>query len=126
MIGTHVRKGMGEPAYSLFEGVTEHGETVAELLDAWGAGDVDVVGIATDYCVLASARDALRAGRRVRVLRDLVAGVAPASSSAALDELAAAGAEIVDSQEEPPSSGGPDGQASGAAERSAAPSGPTA
>jgi len=125
-IGTHVRKGMGEPAYSLFEGVTERGETVAELLDAWGAGDVDVVGIATDYCVLASARDALRAGRRVRVLRDLVAGVAPASSAAALEELAAAGAEIVDSQEEPASSGGGDAQASGAAEQSAAPSGPTA
>ncbi len=100
-VDVHVRKGMGEPAYSLFEGVTERGETVRELLDAWGADEVDVVGIATDYCVRASALDALGAGRRVRVLRDLVAGVAPASSAAALEELAAGGAEIVDSRERP-------------------------
>ena len=56
--------------------------------------DVDVVGIATDYCVRASALDALAAGRRVRVLSDLVAGVAPESSEAALRELAAAGAKV--------------------------------
>lgn len=102
-VDVHVRKGMGEPAYSLFEGVTEGRETVRELLDAWGADEVDVVGIATDHCVRASALDALGAGRRVRVLRDLVAGVAPASSAAALEELAAAGAEIVDSRERPAS-----------------------
>ncbi len=100
-VDVHVRKGMGEPAYSLFEGVTERGETVRQLLDAWGVDEVDVVGIATDYCVRASALDALGAGRRVRVLRDLVAGVAPASSAAALEELAAAGAEIVDARERP-------------------------
>ncbi len=100
-VDVHVRKGMGEPAYSLFEGVTERGETVRQLLDAWGVDEVDVVGIATDYCVRASALDALGAGRRVRVLRDLVAGVAPASSAAALEELAAAGAAIVDARERP-------------------------
>ncbi len=59
--------------------------------------DVDVVGIATDYCVRASALDALHTGRRVRVLRDLVAGVAPESSAAALAEMDEAGAEIVTS-----------------------------
>ena len=53
-----------------------------------------MVGIATDYCVRASALDALEAGRRVRVLTDLIAGVAPATSLAALDELAAAGATV--------------------------------
>lgn len=93
-IGTHVRKGMGEPAYSLFEGVTERGETVAQLLDAWGVDEIDVAGIATDYCVRASALDALATGRRVRVLRDLVAGVAPQSSAAAFVELEAAGATV--------------------------------
>ncbi len=41
--------------------------------------EIDVVGIATDYCVRASALDALAAGRTVRVLADLVAAVDPAT-----------------------------------------------
>lgn len=90
----HVKKGQGRPAYSLFEGVTDDGETVARLLDAHGVTDVDVTGIATDYCVRASALDAIAHGRRVRILTDLVAGVAPATSEAALAELAHAGAEL--------------------------------
>jgi nicotinamidase/pyrazinamidase len=61
---------------------------------------VDVVGIATDYCVRASALDALGAHRRVRVLTDLVAGVAAESSAAALDELKDAGAAVVASNGE--------------------------
>lgn len=95
LIDVHVRKGQGKPAYSLFEGVTDDGESVPAALDRLGVTEVDVVGIATDYCVLASALDALAAGRSVRVLSDLVAGVAPESSSAALDRLKAAGAHIV-------------------------------
>jgi nicotinamidase/pyrazinamidase len=94
-IDVHVRKGQGKPAYSLFEGVTDEGQTVPELLDERGVTDVDVVGIATDYCVLASALDAVAAGRRVRVLTDLVAGVAPESSAAALTQLAEAGVTLV-------------------------------
>lgn len=92
----HVKKGQGRPAYSLFEGTTDAGETVGELLSARGVTDVDVTGIATDYCVLASARDAIEHGRHVRILTDLIAGVDPASSEAALAELAHAGAELVD------------------------------
>jgi len=92
----HVKKGQGRPAYSLYEGTTDEGETVSQLLDAHGVVDVDVVGIATDYCVRASALDAIEHGRRVRVLTDLVAGVAPTSSEAALAELAHAGAELAE------------------------------
>ena len=91
----HVRKGQGVPAYSIFEGVTEDGRTVSDKLTELGVTEVDVAGIATDYCVRASALDALADGRRVRVLTDLIAGVAPSSSAAALEELAAAGAELV-------------------------------
>ncbi|WP_296192707.1 nicotinamidase [uncultured Microbacterium sp.] len=98
LIDVHVKKGQGKPAYSLFEGTTDSGGTVAELLDERGVTDVDVVGIATDYCVRASALDALGAGRRVRVLTDLVAGVAPESSARALDELRDAGAELVSAE----------------------------
>ncbi len=94
LIDIHVRKGQGVPAYSIFEGTTDDGRRVVTALDELGISDVDVVGIATDYCVRASALDALAAGRRVRVLADLVAGVAPASSAAALRELAAAGATV--------------------------------
>ncbi|WEK12365.1 MAG: isochorismatase family protein [Candidatus Microbacterium phytovorans] len=93
----HVKKGQGRPAYSLFEGVTDAGETVGDLLSTFGVVEVDVTGIATDYCVRASALDALEHGRHVRVLTDLVAGVAPASSESALAELAHAGADLQES-----------------------------
>ncbi|CAN5477678.1 isochorismatase family protein [soil metagenome] len=86
-----VRKGQGRPAYSIFEGVTDDGEPLPQKLDELGIGEIDVVGIATDYCVLASALDAVASGRRVRVLDDLVAGVATASSVLALERLTAAG-----------------------------------
>jgi nicotinamidase/pyrazinamidase len=98
LIDVHVRKGQGKPAYSIFEGVTDDGETVPEVLDRLGVTDVDVVGIATDYCVLASAMDAVAAGRRVRVITDLVAGVAEESSAAALATLEAAGVELVSTE----------------------------
>jgi nicotinamidase/pyrazinamidase len=96
LVDIHVRKGRGEPAYSIFEGTDDDGATVEEDLDRFGITDIDVVGIATDYCVRASALDALASGRRVRVLTDLIAGVAPESSVAALDELERAGADLVD------------------------------
>lgn len=92
----HVRKGQGVPAYSLFEGRTESGATVHEILDEHGIHTIDVAGIATDYCVRASALDALAHGQHVRVLTSLIAGVAETSSEAALAELAHAGAELVD------------------------------
>ncbi|MDQ4214397.1 isochorismatase family protein [Microbacterium sp. ASV81] len=93
----HVRKGQGKPAYSMFEGATEGGETVAEILSAHGVLTADVVGIATDHCVRASATDAMAHGVHVRILTDLVAGVGEESSAAALAELAHAGAELVES-----------------------------
>jgi nicotinamidase/pyrazinamidase len=96
-VTVQVRKGQGVPAYSIFEGTTEDGRSVADALDDLGILDVDVVGIATDYCVRASALDALEHGRHVRVLTDLVAGVAEESSQAALAELGHAGAELIDS-----------------------------
>lgn len=93
----HLKKGQGAPAYSLFEGRTDDGRTATALLEEHGILDVDLVGIATDYCVRASALDALAAGRRIRVFTDLIAGVHPDSSDAALAELAHAGAELLES-----------------------------
>jgi nicotinamidase/pyrazinamidase len=97
LIDVHVRKGQGKPAYSIFEGVTDDGETLPQALDSLGVTEIDVAGIATDYCVLASALDGIQSGRSVRVLTDLVAGVAPASSEAALERLDAAGASLITS-----------------------------
>lgn len=84
-------KGQGAPAYSLFDGVTDSGASVGDVLVEHGVTDADVAGIATDYCVRASALDAVGHGLHVRILTDLIAGVAPASTEAALAELAHAG-----------------------------------
>ena len=94
LIDLHLLKGQGKPAYSIFEGATEADEDLPTLLDKLGVDDVDVVGIATDYCVRASALDAIASGRHVRVIDDLIAGVAPDSSDAALREVAQAGGDI--------------------------------
>ncbi|MGO2140516.1 MAG: isochorismatase family protein [Leucobacter sp.] len=94
-IDVHVRKGMGEPAYSAFEGVAGDGRSLVEVFAEAGVDELDVVGIATDYCVRASALDAQANGMRVRVRGDLIAGVAPDTSVAAIRELASAGIEIL-------------------------------
>lgn len=93
----HVRKGQGVPAYSMFEGVSDEGDSVGTVLTRAGVLTADVVGIATDHCVRASALDAQAHGVHVRILTDLIAGVAPESSEAALAELAHGGAELVES-----------------------------
>jgi nicotinamidase/pyrazinamidase len=94
LVDVHVKKGQGVPAYSIFEGTTEDGASFPAELDRLGVTDVDVVGIATDYCVRASALDALAAGRRVTVLEDLVAAVDPVTGAQALVDLASAGATV--------------------------------
>ena len=93
-IDVHLKKGQGKPAYSAFEGVDEFGKTIRDVLQAHGVRELDVVGLATDHCVRASALDSLADGEHVRVFTDLVAGVGAESSAAALAELAAAGAEL--------------------------------
>lgn len=94
-IDVHVRKGQGKPAYSIFEGTTDEGQTFTEALASRGVTHVDVVGLATDYCVRASALDAVRAGMVTRVRTELVRGVGSLSSAMAVDELLAAGVEFV-------------------------------
>jgi nicotinamidase/pyrazinamidase len=87
-------KGAYAAAYSGFEGLDENGAGLAEWLRARGVTEVDVVGIATDHCVRATALDAVREGFHTRVLLDLTAGVAPATTEQALEELRDAGAEL--------------------------------
>ena len=94
-IDVEVFKGMGEPAYSAFEGRSEDGQSLAKLLRERGVEDLDVVGIATDYCVRASARDALAAGFAVRVITGLTAAVNAEGAEGALKALEEAGAQVV-------------------------------
>ncbi|MFI9200061.1 isochorismatase family protein [Streptomyces sp. NPDC053048] len=87
-------KGAHSAAYSGFEGTDENGTPLADWLRERGVTEVDVVGIATDHCVRATALDARRAGFVTHVLLDLTAGVAPHTTERALEELRAAGVEL--------------------------------
>ena len=87
-------KGEYAAAYSGFEGTSEDGTSLADWLSAREVERVDVCGIATDYCVRATALDAVRAGFATTVLLDLTAAVAPDRLASTLDELAAAGVRI--------------------------------
>ena len=88
-------KGEHAAAYSGFEGRDPEGTGLAAWLKSHDIGEVDICGIATDYCVLQSGLDALEAGFTARVLTNFIAGVAPETSQAALEELRAAGVELL-------------------------------
>jgi nicotinamidase/pyrazinamidase len=92
----HVKKGQGVPSYSMFEGRSDDGQSVEEILRSVGVTEVDVVGIATDHCVRASALDARGAGFQVRVLNDLIAAVSPDTERSARTEMIEAGVFFVD------------------------------
>jgi nicotinamidase/pyrazinamidase len=87
-------KGEHHAAYSGFEGTTNDGTGLADWLRARDVDHVDVCGIATDYCVRATVLDAVANGFSVRLLTDLVAGVAPDSTTRALTEMREAGAHL--------------------------------
>jgi nicotinamidase/pyrazinamidase len=87
-------KGEHAAAYSGFEGQAG-GIGLAAWLRMRDVSDVDVVGIATDHCVRATALDAAREGFATTVLLDLTAGVAATTTDAALDELRGAGVTLV-------------------------------
>lgn len=82
--------------YSAFEGLTGDGASLTDDLRRRGVSHLLIGGLATDYCVKHSVLDALRAGLRVTVLTDAIAGVEahPGDVRRALDEMQAAGAEI--------------------------------
>ncbi|QZN84325.1 isochorismatase family protein [Cellulomonas sp. C5510] len=98
----HVRKGQGRQDYSGFEGeVQGQGDGsrtgLADVLRARGVDGVDVVGLATDHCVAATALDAVAAGFDVRVLTDLTAGVGVRTTIDALTRLAGHGVALATS-----------------------------
>ena len=87
-------KGEHAAAFSGFEGRTTDGAGLADWLKQHEITDVDICGIATDYCVRHTTLDAVRNGFKVRLLTELCAGVAPETSEKAVAELRDAGAVI--------------------------------
>jgi nicotinamidase/pyrazinamidase len=87
-------KGRDTAAYSGFEARSMAGKLLGDRLQEAGIEQLDVAGIATDYCVRATVLDALKEGFRVRLLGHLIAGVAPATSEQAVEEMTKAGSEI--------------------------------
>ena len=88
-------KGAHAAAYSGFEGTDATGTTLADWLRQHDVSQVDVVGIATDHCVRATALDAVKEGFETTVLLDLTAGVAKPTTEAALEQLRTAGVHLV-------------------------------
>ncbi|WP_242903858.1 isochorismatase family protein [Actinomadura terrae] len=80
-------KGRETAAYSGFEGTTDNETPLADWLAARHIDEVDIVGIATDHCVRATAIDAVHAGLNTTVLLPLTAAVARPTADRALDEL---------------------------------------
>ena len=81
------RKGEYEAAYSGFEGKSEDDGTLVDWLRSREVSSVDVCGIATDFCVKATALDAKAAGFDTTVLLDLTAGVSSSTTADALKAL---------------------------------------
>jgi nicotinamidase/pyrazinamidase len=84
-------KGHYSAAYSGFEGKTDAGLDLVDWLRAHDVDAVEVVGIATDFCVHATAMDAAKAGFSVRVLLDLTVGGSQPTVDKALADFREAG-----------------------------------
>ncbi|MBN1663721.1 MAG: nicotinamidase [Deltaproteobacteria bacterium] len=87
--------------YSAFHARDTAGNTVSEVLERLGVRHVFIGGLATDYCVLNTALDLLKAGYRVTVLTDAcrAVNVAPHDGEKALEKMIAAGAMMMTTQD---------------------------
>ncbi len=94
-----VTKGVGrdDQGYSVFEGQVAGRGAFADDLAARGVDHLIICGLATDYCVRATALDARSRGFGVSVVEDAIApvDVAPGDGDRALDEMRHAGAALV-------------------------------
>lgn len=92
-----VKKGQN-PKYDSYSGFQDDGGAKTEMdriLKRNGVTDLIVYGIATDYCVKATALDAAAAGYKVTVVEGLCKGVAPETTQKALEEMKAKGITLV-------------------------------
>ncbi len=103
-IGEVFSKGEYSAAYSGFEGSARDGKSLEAWLREHDVTDVDVVGIATDFCVRATALDAANAGFGVRVLLDLTVGGSQPTVDATLKDFDEAGIAYSGTAPVPPAS----------------------
>lgn len=89
-------KGQNSAAYSGFEGINDFREDLQTYLHTRGITEVDVVGLATDYCVYATAVDAAKLGYATTVLLDLTAAVNPDSIETLSMEMVDQGVVLAD------------------------------
>jgi nicotinamidase/pyrazinamidase len=89
-----VSKGEHSAAYSAFDGFAGDGRSLKDVLSSAEISAVDLVGIATSYCVKATALDAVKAGFSTRVLAPLTADIDAARTPATLEALARSGVKI--------------------------------
>ncbi len=94
LIQTVVTKGRNAAAYSAFDGLDVRGHPLTDVLKENRIDHIDICGIATDYCVRASALDARKASFQVRVLVNLCAAVNEATGLQAFEEMKAAGCQL--------------------------------
>lgn len=95
LIDVHIKKGQSANGYSIFDGTDEQARAFSDVISELEIDSVDVVGIATDYCVRASALDCVNHGLNVKVISSLTAGVNPQSTEAAIDEMVDAGVKVI-------------------------------
>jgi nicotinamidase/pyrazinamidase len=91
-----VRKGM-DHRYDSYSGFADDGGLETEmdsLLRKAGIKNLIIYGLATDYCVKATAIHAVEAGYKVTVIEGLSRGVAPETTAQALEEMKAKGIVI--------------------------------
>ena len=82
-------------SYSAFQDDGGAPTELEGLLKARGIRELIIYGLATDYCVKATALDAVAAGCRVTVIESLCRGITPETTAAALAEMRAAGVAVV-------------------------------
>ena len=87
-------KGEYTAAYSGFEGSNVQSIGLEPYLKALEITHVDIVGIATDFCVKATALDAIQAGFETTVLLGLTAAVAPDRLDETVADLTEAGVQL--------------------------------
>jgi nicotinamidase/pyrazinamidase len=94
LIQTIVNKGRNGAAYSAFEGLDPRGHDLLNVLKEARIDHIDICGLATDYCVRATALDARRNAFQVRILVNLCAAVNEATGLQALEEMKTAGCQV--------------------------------
>ena len=93
-INYSVKKGMFQAAYSGFEG-SDGEQSLKQILTKESIASIDIVGLAFDHCVKATAIDSAQAGFKTRVLSKLTAAVSPVNTNVVSDEMRSHGVEVI-------------------------------